>query len=353
MTKIQQTALFDYASLDGDTAKLAKESAIEIKAREKAVWENIIEIGNKLIQVKEVLPHGQFDNWITFEFDWGKTTAVRYMKITEELSKKPHGVFLQNISMKALYQLASGLSKADEETKEEILEDVKTTTEEKGKPLTEKEIKEITNKYEKQLKEQQERIERYQQTQLDFMNAQDCLKKEKEKLEKEYEKVTEILSEKNSTITELNGKIKSLNILIVDKENLAQKLESKIEAAKKDLEKFKNNPDPEVKKKVTALKKELEELKYTKTKVVDELGTIQEELRTGKQEYDTYVEASTALARLIGGIEDVFAKNKDALKYLATQNKSPEFTKKAQHIADLLRNYANILDSNQMNTVDI
>jgi len=52
-----------------------------------------------------------------------------------------------DLSLSALYTLASGLANADEETKEEILTAVEAKTEEKGKALTEKEIKEITEPY--------------------------------------------------------------------------------------------------------------------------------------------------------------------------------------------------------------
>ena len=82
-----QLSLFDYSTLAPDTAKLAKESAIEIKAREKAIWENIIEIGNRLIEVKDALPHGQFEKWCKAEFDWSINYAQKYMRIALEIPK--------------------------------------------------------------------------------------------------------------------------------------------------------------------------------------------------------------------------------------------------------------------------
>lgn len=146
----EQLSVFDYTVLSADTAKLAKESAIEIKAREKAIWENIIEIGNRLIEVKNALPHGQFESWVKLEFQWSKVTSARYMKISEELGTKVNQGLLLPDTLKALYQLASGLANADEETKEQILEKVEAKTEEKGKTLTEKEIKEITQNIKKE-----------------------------------------------------------------------------------------------------------------------------------------------------------------------------------------------------------
>ena len=192
MTEIQQQ-LFDYASLNDSTAKLAKESAIEIKAREKAIWENILEIGNRLIEIKRILPHGKFETWIKLEFDWNKSTSSRYMKIAQEIEPKVARMQPLPNSLNSLYALASGLAKTDDEkTKEQILEEVEKATKEKSKSLTEKEIKEITDKYTKMLKEQDERIERYQQTQLDLMGEKDKLtaqldkQKEETKFAKKY-----------------------------------------------------------------------------------------------------------------------------------------------------------------------
>lgn len=137
---------FDYSALDTSTASLAKESAIEIKAREKAIWENIIEIGNSLIEVKNALPYGTFESWIKSEFKWSKMTASKYIKVAKEIEPKVKDSLLLPNSLESLYRLASGLSNSDEETKEQILSKVESKTQEKGKALTEKEIKEITAK---------------------------------------------------------------------------------------------------------------------------------------------------------------------------------------------------------------
>ena len=135
---------FDYGSLQSEVAQKAKESAIEIKAREKTIWSNIIAIGNRLVEVKESLPHGSFEAWVQLEFDWNPATATRYMKISQQL--EPNLAYRQVLpnSVTALYQLASGLSKAySEEEKQQMMSLVEAKTAAKGKPLTEKEIKQI------------------------------------------------------------------------------------------------------------------------------------------------------------------------------------------------------------------
>lgn len=78
---------------------------------------------------KTVLPHGQFESWVKQEFKWSKMTASKYIKVAKEIEPKVKDSLLLPNSLEGLYQLASGLSKADEETKEEIL----TAVEEKTK----------------------------------------------------------------------------------------------------------------------------------------------------------------------------------------------------------------------------
>ena len=135
---------FDYDSLQTEVAQKVKESAIEIKAREKAIWENIFEIGKQLIQVKTALPHGAFLPWVKSEFNWTVRTAQKYIKVSEELGKNAKGSSYLPNGLEALYQLASGLSKVEsEEEKQQMMELMEAKTVAKGKPLTEKEIKQI------------------------------------------------------------------------------------------------------------------------------------------------------------------------------------------------------------------
>lgn len=238
--------LFDYTSLDSDTARLAKESAIDIKARERAIWENIIAIGNKLIEVKNALPHGQFMPWVSLEFEWDIKLANKYMKIAEEINPNyAHGRNFPN-SMKALYALASSFSKADEETKQEILDKVEQQTEGKGKPLTEKEIKKITKGYEQQIKKLEE-----EKTQL-TLNVTE-LKQEKNELSEQLESVNEKLLNYENEITQLKLDIQTKEDDIA---NLNETINS-LETTKQDeIDKIKTEAEDKFKKLVGEAKEE-------------------------------------------------------------------------------------------------
>jgi hypothetical protein len=58
----QQLTLFDYNALDSDTRFLSRWRTIEIKGLMKRAAEDIIEIGQKLIEVKHKTGHGNFLN---------------------------------------------------------------------------------------------------------------------------------------------------------------------------------------------------------------------------------------------------------------------------------------------------
>ncbi len=65
------------------------EQATSIRRLSDTASRNIIEIGVRLIAVKERLPHGQFGPWLTKEFQWSDRTARTFMKIAEKFGDKP------------------------------------------------------------------------------------------------------------------------------------------------------------------------------------------------------------------------------------------------------------------------
>lgn len=389
--------LFDYASLSPDTAKLAKESAIEIKAREKAIWENIIAIGNKLIEVKNALKHGEFEEWVSKEFGWDKYTPSRYIKIAEEAKGKLHYSTIFPNSFKALYALASGLANADEETKEEILTAVEAKTEEKGKALTEKEIKEITEPYLKQIEqlkaknneleiifESQQTIKSFFETEkekiendlkekedklyeltkdnekwkVEALTKEQQLEIEKLKLEKQlaekYQAEINSLKELNLTyLSSVNQKDAELAILKDSNEKLKTELDlktteltdinSSLESTKKELENWLKNPDPESKEKILALQKEVKELETKQSKLTNNLAKIEEDLKSGTSLYDFQLQASTALSRLVTSVEEAISKNVDAFKYLTAEKKTKEIVEKANYVASFFEGYAKLI----------
>ena len=99
------TPLFDYASLDAATSAFIRQQTGEIRALMKRTGQDIIDLGQRLILVKEKLGHGQFRVWLAAEFDWTARTATRFMNVADNFkSDKLSGL---NFDPSALYELAA------------------------------------------------------------------------------------------------------------------------------------------------------------------------------------------------------------------------------------------------------
>ena len=130
-----------------------EKTTAEILILKDQTAQNIIEIGRRLIEVKENLPHGEFINWLENKVDFSRYTANRFMKIATEFSNVSA---VQHLGSRKLFALA-GL---DEEDRQEVMQenDVEDMTTRELEQVV-KEKKEIK----KQLEEEQEYSEELQQ----------------------------------------------------------------------------------------------------------------------------------------------------------------------------------------------
>lgn len=77
---------FDYASLDTETSQFVQQQTGEIRVLMKRTAQGIIEVGQKLIEIKERLGHGRFGDWLLAEFDWTWKTATRFMNVAGQFN---------------------------------------------------------------------------------------------------------------------------------------------------------------------------------------------------------------------------------------------------------------------------
>ncbi len=96
---------FDYEKLDTNIRMLVQQRTSEIQNLMRRTNQEIIEIGQKLTDVKAQLGHGNFGMWLKAEFDWSARTANRFMQVAE--SFKLVTVTNLDITASALYFLAS------------------------------------------------------------------------------------------------------------------------------------------------------------------------------------------------------------------------------------------------------
>lgn len=99
-----QLALFEYAALDTETRIVVQQRTTEIKALMRRAASDIIEIGQKLIEVKGRIGHGAFGGWLAAEFEWHENTARNFMRVAEHFKSTN---FVEMMAPSALYLLAA------------------------------------------------------------------------------------------------------------------------------------------------------------------------------------------------------------------------------------------------------
>lgn len=128
-TALANGLLWNYDQVDEAHRREVSAAAMEINAHRRRVGESTLRIGQKLIAVKALLPHGQFEDWCATEFDYSKSTVEGIMRIYDKFKDKPQVFDL--FSFSALRQL-SGPSVSDEERRT-VLKIAKKTVKTEGK----------------------------------------------------------------------------------------------------------------------------------------------------------------------------------------------------------------------------
>ncbi|WP_009630473.1 DUF3102 domain-containing protein [Synechocystis sp. PCC 7509] len=128
---------FDYASLDAPTSQFVQQQTGEIQALMKRTAQNIIEVGQKLIEVKNRLGHGYFLTWLQAEFGWSYPTAARFMQVANSFKETSQ---IENFAPSALYELAG--ASTPEAARNEAIARAKA-----GESITRQAAKSIKQKY--------------------------------------------------------------------------------------------------------------------------------------------------------------------------------------------------------------
>ncbi len=124
---------FDYGVLDSETRIVVQQKTDEIRGLMKRTATDIIEIGERLMEIKDRLGHGHFGQWLAAEFAWGERTAQRFMAVATNFRSDN---VTDLIPPRALYLLSSPTT--PETAREEARERA-----EAGEPITHKAAKEI------------------------------------------------------------------------------------------------------------------------------------------------------------------------------------------------------------------
>lgn len=102
---MNEPAVFDYSELDSEIRELVQQRADEIRSRLKLTAQEVVEIGERLIEVKSKVGHGKFGKWLLAEFDWTDRTARQFMAVAERFKSENFSDL--KIAPSALYLLAA------------------------------------------------------------------------------------------------------------------------------------------------------------------------------------------------------------------------------------------------------
>ena len=199
-----------------------EKTTAEILMLKDQTAQNIIEIGKRLIEVKENLEHGEFINWLENKVDFSRYTANRFMKIATEFSNV---AAIQHLNSTKLFLLA-GL---DDEDRQELMQ------EKNIEDMTTRELEQVV-KEKKEIKKQLEAEQEYSNELQEAIKQKDKQIQELKQLQKEpkiieKEVVKEVVPETiNNQIVQLE---KEKEQLIKEKEKIQEERNQYYEKAKK------------------------------------------------------------------------------------------------------------------------
>nr|WP_278678616.1 DUF3102 domain-containing protein [Clostridium paraputrificum] len=229
---------------------------------------NSIEIGRKLTEAKELVPHGEWGNWLKTEVDYSKSTANNLMKIFQEYGADQISLLGENLKSQTFgnlnYSQATLLLGVPAEDREKFVEEnnVEEMSARELKKAIE-ELKKTEEEKEKALKAMEEAEEKARQESEARQALEDAFNsgaEERRKLEEE----------KESLIGKINGlekKIEELNT--IDKE---------VSVSTEEI-------DKEIEERIQELKDKLEETNKEKNKLEDKLKAAEEGVTNSEIEY--------------------------------------------------------------------
>lgn len=115
--------LFDYDQIAHEHRSPLMLAARRIKMKGQRIKTDLLDIGKELTEAKQRLPHGQFGDWLSVEFDMSDRSARHFMQVYQVYGSKSETVSVLNDS--ALYLLSA--PSVTEEAREQAEDEAKAT----------------------------------------------------------------------------------------------------------------------------------------------------------------------------------------------------------------------------------
>ena len=240
-----------------------------------------VEIGRRLTEAKEVLPHGEWGEWLKNEVEFSQRSANNFMKLFQEYGSEQLSFFSFNVNSQTFanlsYSKALALLAVPEEEREEFVQEVK------AEDLSVRELQEA-------------------------IKERDLVKKQLEELSVERDELTKSLRAEQASVKSLAKEAReALNKADEMKEKVSMS-EGELKDLRKKLKEAKDNPviSQEI------LQRIREEAREQITKELDEVsqkavGVYQEKISAAEQRADA---AETAKKEAEGTAEDLRKKLK-------------------------------------------
>lgn len=271
---------------------------------------NSIEIGRKLTEAKELVPHGEWGNWLKTEVDYSKSTANNLMKIFQEYGADQISLLGENLKSQTFgnlnYSQATLLLGVPAEEREKFVEEnnVEEMSARELKKAIE-ELKKTEEEKEKALKAMEEAEEKARQESEARQALEEAFNsgtEERRKLEEEKESL-------QYTIKDLEDKLSEMSI--IDKE---------VSVSTEEI-------DKEIEARIQELKDTLEETIKEKNKLEEKLKAAEEGVTNSEIEYkivfDTIV---TNYDKLLKKLTEMQKENEVAyMKYKSATKRFLEY----------------------------
>jgi hypothetical protein len=129
--------VFDYTVLEAGTSRIVAQRTQEIRERIETIQRSTIEIGQRLLDVRACLGHGQWGAWLASEFRWSNDTAENLMSTARLALQNPKfSEFEDRFARSAMYLLAS-------DSTPESVREVALSRAEAGEKIGHKEVKQL------------------------------------------------------------------------------------------------------------------------------------------------------------------------------------------------------------------
>ena len=150
---IRSQLRYDYSLIPAGQREAVQDAAVDIVRNGKRAQESLILIGERLLEIKDVLEHGQFGDWCETEFSFSQRTAQNMMNVAQTFGgQKRNGVSL--LGDATLYLLSAPSTPAA--ARDEVIEMAQAT----GTTPTRADVKAVIDRYKPTMTQLAEMIEK-------------------------------------------------------------------------------------------------------------------------------------------------------------------------------------------------